>query len=84
MSYLDKFAPVAALAETAGEAATLRVGPGQAYPTIAAAIAASRDGDTLLVDAGTYTDDFAALAHRITLQAVGGMVVLQAADITTH
>jgi hypothetical protein len=82
MSFLDKITPAQSLADscaTAG-AATLNVGPGQPYATIAAAIAASREGDTLLVHAGTYTDDFAELAHKITLQAVGGMVVLQASS----
>jgi pectin methylesterase-like acyl-CoA thioesterase len=58
---------------------TLRVGPGQTYTTLGAAINAAQDGDTLLVEAGTYTDSLAALQTRITLKAVGGMVVLQAA-----
>jgi hypothetical protein len=60
-------------------AGTLRVGPNQAYTTVAAAITAAQDGDTLLVQAGTYTDNFAAFAHQITLKAVGGMVVLEPA-----
>jgi hypothetical protein len=58
---------------------TLRVGPGQPYATLAAAILAAQEGDTLLVQAGTYTDNLAALQTRITLKAVGGMVVLEAA-----
>ncbi len=58
-------------------AATLHVGPGQAYSTIAAAVAAAQEGDTLLVQAGTYTDDFAAFGTRVTFKAVGGMVVLE-------
>jgi hypothetical protein len=58
--------------------ATLHVGPGQAYPTISAAITAAQEGDTLLVQAGTYTDDFAAFGTRVTFKAVGGMVVLEA------
>src|SRR2546423_583610 len=50
------------------------VGPGQQYSTIAAAIGASHDGDTLLVQAGTYTNDFAIVNTNVTLQGVGGMV----------
>jgi Ca2+-binding RTX toxin-like protein len=58
--------------------ATLTVGAGQQYATIAAAVAASRDGDTLAVQAGTYLNDFAAINTKITLQAVGGVVKMQA------
>jgi hypothetical protein len=86
MQILDNVTQTSKLADAnvTPNAATLRVGPGQTYATIAAAIAASRDGDTLLVHAGTYIDDFTSPKHRITLQAVGGMVVLQAAEVTTH
>lgn len=54
--------------------ATLNVGTGQTYTTIAAAAAAAQDGDTVLVQAGTYVNDFVHVASRITLQSVGGMV----------
>jgi hypothetical protein len=52
----------------------LAVGPGQQYSTIGAAIAASQNGDTIQVQAGTYTNDFATINDNITLQGVGGMV----------
>ena len=55
-------------------AGTLTVGVDKQYQTIAAAIAASQDGDTILVDAGTYTNDWASIATDVTLTAVGGMV----------
>jgi Ca2+-binding RTX toxin-like protein len=58
--------------------ATLTVGAGQTYATIAAAVAASRDGDVLLVQAGTYTNDFATITTDITINAVGGMARLVA------
>ena len=61
-------------------AATLSVGPGQAYTTIAAAIAASADGDTVAVQAGTYTNDFAEITTQITLRAVGGRVTMKATE----
>jgi Ca2+-binding RTX toxin-like protein len=54
--------------------ATLTIGPGQQFTTISAAIEASRDGDVLQVQAGTYTNDFATINTKITLQGVGGMV----------
>lgn len=54
--------------------AILTVGQGQQYTTISAAVAASRDGDTVQVQAGTYTNDFATINTKITLQGVGGMV----------
>ena len=58
--------------------ATLKVGLGQQYSTIASAVAASRDGDILQVQAGTYTNDFAQINTKITLQGVGGMVKMVA------
>jgi len=61
-----------------GELATLTVGIGQQYQHIAQAIAASRDGDVVAVQAGTYVNDFATIYHKITLQGVGGMVKMVA------
>jgi hypothetical protein len=66
------------VAASGAHATTLHVGPGQAYSTVAAAVAAAKDGDTIDVQAGTYTNDFAEIAHKITLQSVGGMAVLKA------
>lgn len=60
------------------EAATLRVGPGLAYASIAAAVAASHDGDTIAVASGTYTNDFAEIRTKVRLISVGGMVTLNA------
>jgi hypothetical protein len=57
---------------------TLTVGSGKLFSTIASAIAASRDGDVVAVDAGTYTNDFATIKTKITLQGVGGMVKMVA------
>jgi len=57
--------------------ATLSVGQGQQYSTIKAAVAASRDGDVIQVQAGTYTNEFIEINTKITLQGVGGMVKLQ-------
>ena len=51
----------------------LTVGSGQQYSTISAAIAASRDGDTVAVQAGTYYNDFALINTDITIIGVGGM-----------
>jgi hypothetical protein len=54
----------------------MTVGTGEQYSTIAAAVAASRSGDTINVDAGTYTNDVLNISHSLTLQAVGGTVKL--------
>ena len=47
--------------------ATLTVGSLQAYNTISAAVAAAKPGDTILVQAGTYTNDFPAIINGLTL-----------------
>ena len=52
----------------------LRVGVGQPFTTVAAAIGASHDGDVIQINAGTYTNDFATIKHRITIEGVGGRV----------
>ena len=56
----------------------LTVGPGKQYATLAAAIAASNNGDVIQVQAGTYTNDFATINTKITIEGVGGMVNLVA------
>jgi hypothetical protein len=58
--------------------ATITVGPGQQYSTIAAGVAAASSGDTVDVEAGTYANDFTTISQNITLQAVGGTVTMTA------
>src|SRR5262245_41234102 len=53
--------------------ATLNVGAGQTYATLSAAVAASRDGDVIAVQAGTYVNDFATISNDVTIVGVGGM-----------
>ncbi len=57
----------------------LTVGAGQQYARISDAVAASHDGDTLRVQAGTYVNDFATINTKITIEGVGGMAHLLAA-----
>ncbi len=52
----------------------LTVGVGQEYQTIAAAVAASHNGDLILVQPGTYTNDFADIGTQVTIAGAGGMV----------
>ena len=52
--------------------ATLTVGAGQEYTTIASAVAAAQNGDTVQVQAGTYINDFFTISTNITLESVGG------------
>ena len=54
--------------------AVLSVGPGQQYSTIAVAVAAAQNGDTIQVQAGTYPDQYVSIQKNITLRGVGGMV----------
>src|ERR1051326_5639723 len=58
--------------------AILTVGPNGEFSTIAAAIAASSDGDVIQVAAGTYVNDFATINTKITIEGIGGMVSLVA------
>src|SRR4051812_7327265 len=52
--------------------ATLTVGAGQQFQTMAAAVAASNAGDTIQVQAGTYKNDWANIDHALTIVGVGG------------
>ncbi|UBV44079.1 hypothetical protein LAJ19_14805 (plasmid) [Deinococcus taeanensis] len=56
----------------------LTVGPGKAYLTVRAAVAAARDGDTVRVDPGTYTNDFFEVNTRITIESASGLARLVA------
>ncbi|MBV8617010.1 MAG: hypothetical protein JOY66_24990, partial [Acetobacteraceae bacterium] len=57
---------------------TLTVGAGLQFGTIAQAVAASHDGDVILIEAGTYKNDFVQINDSVTLEAVGGMATIQA------
>jgi hypothetical protein len=70
-----------ALATAQASAVTLTVGAGKTYATVAAAVAAAQDGDTVAVDAGIYQNDYAEIGKRITLTAVGGMVRMQSSGV---
>jgi hypothetical protein len=62
----------------AGAASTLRVGPGRAHATLAAALAAARDGDLLLLAEGIYRADVGAAERTLTIRGEGSGAVLQA------
>jgi hypothetical protein len=58
---------------------TWHVGPGRALATPSAAAAVARDGDTVLIDAGTYPGDVATWTQDdLTLRGVGGLAHLSA------
>ena len=60
-------------------ARVLRVGPDRALATPSAAAAVARDGDTVLIDAGTYVGDVAVWTQDdLTLRGVGGRAHLRA------
>nr|WP_294521687.1 hypothetical protein [uncultured Rhodopila sp.] len=62
----------------------LTVGVGEEYSTIAAALAAARDGNIIEVNAGTYTNDFAIVKADVTLIGVGGIVNMVATEPPTN
>jgi hypothetical protein len=49
------------------------MGAGRQYTTLAAAVEAASAGDTIYIDAGTYTNDWATVSKPLTLIGVGGM-----------
>jgi nitrous oxidase accessory protein len=53
----------------------LEVGPRAPYSTIAAAVAAAQDGDTVIVHAGTYREPVVTIARRIALVGDGWPVL---------
>ncbi len=53
--------------------AVLTVGAGEEFSTLGAAVSASSGGDTILVDAGLYVDDFTTIGHALTIEGVGGL-----------
>jgi len=57
-------------------ARVLKVGAGQAYPVPSAASAAAGDGDTVLIDPGTYFDCALWHANRLTIAGTGPGVVI--------
>ena len=58
----------------------LHVGADKAFTTLASALAVSQNGDILLVDAGTYVNDFASVRANVSIIGVGGMVNLVATE----
>ncbi|MGE5548733.1 MAG: right-handed parallel beta-helix repeat-containing protein [Solirubrobacterales bacterium] len=56
--------------------ANLTVGSGKQYSTLTAAVAASHDGDTIYLDAGTYTANDLQINTKISIVGVGGMAKL--------
>ena len=72
-------APTSAQARAEDRPRTWRVGPDRALTTPSAAAAVARDGDTVLIDAGTYSGDVATWTQDdLTLRGVGGRAHLRA------
>lgn len=64
------------VAASSATAATLRVGPGERFPTPSAAAAAARAGDRILIRPGTYRDCALWRAPDLSIEAEGGPVVI--------
>ncbi len=61
----------------------LTVGAGEMFATLGAALNAATDGTTILVDAGTYTNDFGIVTAKVTIAGVGGMANFVATEAPT-
>lgn len=73
------------LVAASASAATLRVGPTRSLKAPSAAATAARNGDTVLIDAGTYPGDVATWTQDgLTLRGAGGPVVLDAAGTSAQ
>ena len=71
--------PATAPAQAEDGPRTLRVGPGRPLATPSAAAAVAQDGDTVLIDAGTYVGDVATWTQDdLTLRGDGGRAHLRA------
>ena len=60
----------------AASAATLKVGPGETYTTIAAAATAAANGDVIEIDAGTYHEAVVLQRDNLTVRGVNGRPVI--------
>jgi hypothetical protein len=60
---------------------TICVGPGQAYTTLSAAVAAARQGDTIEIVAGTYRESVKIDVPNLTVLGIGGAVLIRCAGI---
>jgi Ca2+-binding RTX toxin-like protein len=58
----------------------LTVGAGQEYATLAQAAAVVQSGDTIEIQAGTYTNDFASINGNVTIEGVGGTATFVATE----
>lgn len=73
----------AAFAQTTTTPTILHVGPGQQYPTIAAASKAAKDGDIVEIEAAQYIGDVALwLQTRLTIRGVHGRPQLVANGVS--
>ena len=66
-------------ATSTADAAVITVGAGGGYDftTLAAAVGAAQANDDIRIAAGTYLNDFATVVIPLTIEGVGGPVVLQ-------
>lgn len=62
-------------------AAKLHVGPDKTFKTLGAAVKASQANDTILIDSGTYENDFSVIRRPITIKSVGGKARLNASGL---
>ncbi len=72
---LAAIAAIVALAPAARAQRTLTVAPGSALPTVTAALKQARDGDRIVVTAGTYREPMLVVDRRVELVGEGHPVL---------
>jgi hypothetical protein len=75
---------VAAPAGQAPSGRVLTVGAGQQFASLNAALAVSKDGDVIAVQAGTYTNDISTVTHSVTIEGVGGLAHFQSTGLIAN
>lgn len=57
----------------------IKVGPTRGIKAMSAGVAVASSGDTIELDSGVYTDDFATITKKLTIRGVNGKATLNAA-----
>ena len=71
MARTAAIASLTMLVAVPAHSAVVLVGPHEPLKTLAAAVAQAQPGDTIKLQAGEYTDDFAVIDKPLTITSIG-------------